>query len=217
MKAALIFPSANPTTKGPWSGQHMHVTAEGWTNLLQIAFLVSPQSSPIWRCRNMLKNIQQPKVLLCRLFCQHLNVETYPIYIDYVVSLSNCNLATIRRKLQSPNNITSFPIFWVRWLCWKFISSFTGIIKKNDDSISSTHCKLQIVWRPWQCRNFRCPILALQNILHIFKLHYDAMFDSVMQTIFLGQRHKSCFKNYSDDVTWIIHLWLLFVITTISY
>ena len=174
MKAALIFPSANPTTKGPWSGQHMHVTAEGWTNLLHIAFLVSPQSSPIWRGRNMLKKYATTKGLSHWLPCLfYPNVDTYPIYINYVVSLSNCNLATIRRKLQSPDNIASFPIFWVRWLCRKFISSFTSIIKKNDDPISSTDCKLQVVWRPWQCRNFRCTILALQNILHIFKLHYD--------------------------------------------
>ena len=47
---ALIFPSASPTMRGPWRGQHIHVTDEGWMNLLQITFLVSPQSSPT--CNN---------------------------------------------------------------------------------------------------------------------------------------------------------------------
>ena len=57
---ALIFPSASPTMRGPWRGQHMHVTDEGWMNLLQITFLVSPQSSPT--CNNAIVLRQNCKV-----------------------------------------------------------------------------------------------------------------------------------------------------------
>ena len=57
---ALIFPSASPTMRGPWRGQHIHVTDEGWMNLLQITFLVSPQSSPT--CNNAIPLRQNWKV-----------------------------------------------------------------------------------------------------------------------------------------------------------
>ena len=57
---ALIFPSASPTMRGPWRGQHIHVTDEGWMNLLQITFLVSPQSSPT--CNNAIALRQNWKV-----------------------------------------------------------------------------------------------------------------------------------------------------------
>ena len=57
---ALIFPSASPTMRGPWRGQHIHVTDEGWMNLLQITFLVSPQSSPT--CNNAIVLRQNCKV-----------------------------------------------------------------------------------------------------------------------------------------------------------
>lgn len=55
-------------------------------------------------------------------------LSSYFIYEDNVITLSNCNLGGVGRKLESSNKIRFLALIW--WLCRKLIFFLSKIIKE---------------------------------------------------------------------------------------